>query len=99
MVRMALSLGFLINRIELSDKERAAVDAVIVGHRDRMDSLNAEFRITYYPRYYVIIDETRGLIMEELTAEEAATYERLLADWDSRHPRDEREELPFRRRN
>ncbi len=89
----------MIDRIELSDAQRASVDAIIEGHRARMDSLNAEFRATYYPRFYGIVDNTRGMIMEELTDEQAATYQGLLSDWDTENPRDEREELPFRRRN
>ena len=89
----------MIDRIDLSAEQRAAVDAIIQGHRARMDSLNAEFRVTYYPRYYEIVDGTRGRIMDELTDEQAATYEGLLSAWDSENPRDEREELPFRRRN
>lgn len=89
----------LIDRIDLNVEQRAAIDVVIAGHRARMDSLNAEFRTRYYPRYYAIVDSTRGLIMDELTPEQATTYKDLLTDWDTTHPRDEREELPFRRRN
>lgn len=89
----------MIDRIELSAEQRAAVDEIVLRHRSRMDSLNAEFRSVYYPRYFEIVDSTRGRILDELTPEQAATYQSLLDDWDSRNPRDKREELPFRRRN
>lgn len=91
--------GRMIDRIDLSAAQQESVDAIIEAHRSQMDGLNEEFRTTYYPRYYDIVDATRGLIMGELTAEQAATYQDLLSEWDSGHPRGDREELPFRRRN
>ncbi len=89
----------MIDRIDLDDTQRAAIDAIIEGHRGRMDALNGEFRQEYYPRYYAIIDGTRELLMSELTDEQAAAYKDLLNQWDTEHPRYENEELPFRRRD
>jgi len=88
----------MIDRIDLNEEQRAAVDGIIEGHRGRMDALNDEFREAYYPKFYGIVDDTRNSIKNELTAVQSAAYDSLLADWD-RERRSEHGELPFRRRD
>lgn len=90
--------GRMIDRIDLNEAQRAAVDEIIARHRKQMGALNDEFRESYYPRFYGIVDNTRNLIKMELTADQSAAYDSLLAEYD-RERRSEDGDLPFRRRD
>ena len=84
--------------MDLSARQKTTIDSIVVFHRERMRTLNDEFRDAYYPRFYGLIDETRALIKEEMTEEQAARYDSLLAEFDRKN-RSEEGRLPFRRRD
>jgi hypothetical protein len=84
------------DRVEPTEEQRTAMDSIVDYHRDRMRTLNDEFREAYYPRYYGIIDDTRELIKAEMTPVQAAKYDSILAEWD-RENRNQDGRLPFRR--
>ena len=90
--------GRIFDQVDLSARQKTTIDSIVVFHRERMRTLNDEFRDAYYPRFYGLIDETRALIKEEMTEEQAARYDSLLAEFDRKN-RSEEGRLPFRRRD
>jgi hypothetical protein len=88
----------MIDRIDLNEEQRASVDGIIDKHRKQLGELNDEFRDAYYPRFYGVVENTRELIKNELTADQSAAYDSLLAAYD-RERRSEDGDLPFRRRD
>lgn len=90
--------GRIFDQVDLSDRQKTTIDSIVVFHRERMRVLNDEFREAYYPRFYGLIDETRALIKDEMTEEQAARYDSLLAEFDRKN-RSQEGRLPFRRRD
>jgi hypothetical protein len=86
----------LYDRVDPTEDQKLTMDSIIEFHRDRMGALNDEFRDSYYPRYYGIIDDTRSRIKERMTADQAAQYDSILAEYD-RENRNQEGRLPFRR--
>jgi len=60
------------------------IDSIVTEHRSKMQSLQEQFRLDYNPRYDALIDSTRESIKDVFTAEQAARYDSLIADWEER---------------
>lgn len=90
--------GRIFDQVNPSPEQKAKMDSIVVFHRERMRALNEEFREAYYPRFYGLIDEARVRIKQEMTAEQAAKYDSLLAEFDRKN-RNEEGRLPFRGRD
>ena len=64
--------------------QKVVIDSIVVGFRARMESLQQQFREAYNPRYDALIDSTREAIKDVFTAEQAAQYDSLIADFERR---------------
>ena len=60
------------------------IDSIVTEHRSKMGALQEQFRLDYNPRYDALIDSTRESIKDVFTAEQAARYDSLIADWEER---------------
>lgn len=60
--------------LELTDDQKARIDTILAGVRDRMHEMWSEVR----PRYRAVVDSARGRIQEVLTEEQAERYRELL---------------------
>lgn len=71
---------YVIDQVELEAGQRSRVDSIVAYHRQRTKELSEEFEEEFRPRYREIVSETREAIKAVLTAEQAATYDSLLAE-------------------
>ena len=69
----------IVDDVGLSVVQQAAVDSLVVFHRQRMSDLDAEFR----PRYGTVIADLREEIKQVLTVDQRVTYDVLLAEHDA----------------
>ncbi len=69
----------IVDDVGLSAVQQAAVDSLVVFHRQRMSDLDAEFR----PRYGTVIADLREEIKQVLTVDQRVTYDVLLAEYDA----------------
>jgi hypothetical protein len=69
----------VVDSVGLSIPQKAAVDSLVVFHRQRMSDLEAEFR----PRHRAVFADLRAEIKEVLTDDQRAQYEVLLAERDA----------------
>jgi hypothetical protein len=69
----------VVDNVGLSIAQKAAVDSLVVFHRQRMSDLEAEFR----PRHRAVFADLRAEIKEVLTDDQRAQYEVLLAERDA----------------
>ena len=70
----------VVDNVGLSAAQKAAVDSLVVFHRQRMSDLEAEFR----PRHRDVFEDLRAEIKEVLTDDQRARYEVLLAERDAK---------------
>lgn len=77
----------IVDNVGLSAVQKAAVDSLVVFHRQRMSDLDTEFQ----PRYRTVIGDLREEIKQVLTDDQRVRYEVLLVEHD--------EERAARRRN
>ena len=70
----------IVDNVGLSAVQKAAVDSLVVFHRERMSDLDAEFR----PRYRAVIGDLREEIKQVLTDDQRGKYDVLLAEHDAR---------------
>lgn len=80
--------GLIVERVGLSDGQKAQVDSLVGHSRTMMGQLREDYRSGYRG----LIESTRSSIMSVLTPEQAAEYESLLSDFDQRRSRDENRE-------
>jgi hypothetical protein len=66
---------WMIDQLDLTPPERAAVDSVVEHFGARMSSLQKEYR----PRYRAIVDSASHALRALLTAEQRALYDSLQA--------------------
>lgn len=66
--------SYIIDRVEMSEVQRAAIDSILERRARRMRAVWREVE----PRLDAITDSTRAEIMEVLTPEQQAEYEKLL---------------------
>lgn len=77
--------SYVIDRIEMAPEQRATIDAILERRSERMRAVWQEVE----PRLDAITDSARAEIMETLTPEQRAEYERQLeARRARRHDRD-----------
>ncbi len=69
----------IVDNVGLSAVQKAAVDSLVVVHRQRMSALDGEFR----PRYRGVIDDLREEIKQVLTDDQRVMYDVLLAEHDA----------------
>ncbi len=69
----------IVDNVGLSAVQKAAVDSLVVFHRQRMSALDREFR----PRYRAVIDDLREEIKQVLTDDQRVMYDVLLAEHDA----------------
>ena len=69
----------IVDDVGLSAVQKAAVDSLVVFHRQRMSDLDADFR----PRYRSVITDLREEIKQVLTDDQRVTYDVLLAEHDA----------------
>ena len=69
----------IVDEVGLSAVQQAAVDSLVVFHRQRVSDLGAEFR----PRYGAVFADLREEIKQVLTVDQRATYDVLLAEYDA----------------
>lgn len=67
--------GLVIDRVEMSERQRERVDSIVEYHRERMSELWSEFR----PRLRGVARDTREDIKAVLDPEQRAAYDSLLA--------------------
>ena len=79
----------MYERVGLNPDQKALVDTIVAGSRERMRSLQQEFQDEYNPRYWSVIEETRAAIRGVMDADQAIKYDSLLAEWDQRRRSDE----------
>ena len=72
--------GMIVDRVGLSETQKASVDSLVVYHRGRMRDLDSEFR----PRYRAVISDLREEIKEVLNDDQRSMYEALLEEHDAR---------------
>ncbi len=68
----------IVEQVGLTVDQKAEIDVIVEGSRQRMRSLEKETR----PQYRAIIEETRTAIKEVLTDEQRTEYDALLAERD-----------------
>ncbi len=69
----------IVDNVGLDAVQKAAVDSLVVFHRQRMSNLDTEFR----PRYRAVIRDLREEIKLVLTDHQRLRYDVLLAERDS----------------
>lgn len=72
--------GRIIDQVDLSEIQKAAVDSILHHHRMEM----AELQEYYHPRYWGIVDSTRESIKEVLSDAQKIVYDSLLVINDER---------------
>lgn len=77
----------IIDRLDLSETQRAAIDSILRRRSQRMRAIWHEVE----PRMDAITDSTRSDIMSILTADQQAEYERMLEWRKKRDDRDDRD--------
>ncbi len=75
-----------------SPDQSVLIDSIVVEHRAKMESLQEQFRASYNPRYEALIDSTREAIKDVFSAEQAARYDSLIADYERRKAEREAED-------
>jgi Spy/CpxP family protein refolding chaperone len=68
--------SYIIDRVEMAQEQRAAIDSILERRSERMRSIWGEVR----PRLDAVTDSARAEIMEVLTPEQRAEYEQRLTD-------------------
>jgi Spy/CpxP family protein refolding chaperone len=90
--------SYIIDRVEMSSEQRAAIDSILERRSDRMRAIWREVR----PRMDAVTDSARSEIMDVLTPEQRAEYERRLEerrrDRDGHEGRGDREDREDRER-
>lgn len=76
--------GLIVERVGLSAEQKVEVDSVVGHARGMMRQMRADYRTGYGE----LIEFTRASIKAVLTAEQAAEYDALLTDFDSRRSED-----------
>lgn len=76
--------SYIIDRVEMTDEQRAAIDEILEQRAERMRAVWREAE----PRLDAITDSARAEIMEVLTPEQRAEYERRLNERRRDHRRD-----------
>jgi hypothetical protein len=74
----------IYEQVDPSESQSISIDSIVQDHRARMNSLHAEFRSAYNPRYQALLEETREAIKGVFTPGQAMAYDSLLAEWDRR---------------
>ena len=69
----------IVDNVGLNTVQKAAVDSLVVFHRQRMSDLDTEFR----PRYRAVIRDLREEIKQVLTDDQRLRYDVLLAEHDA----------------
>ncbi len=69
----------IVDDVGLSQVQQAAVDSLVVFHRQRVSDLGAEFR----PRYGTVFADLREEIKQVLTDDQRVMYDVLLAEHDA----------------
>ncbi len=69
----------IVDNVGLNGVQKAAVDSLVVFHRQRMSDLDTEFR----PRYRAVIRDLREEIKLVLTHDQRLRYDVLLAEHDA----------------
>ena len=75
---------YIYQEVGPNEMQLARIDSVVAKHRARRDALDAETKARYDEARRRILLDTREGIMAVLTPEQAAEYERLLGEWESR---------------
>ena len=70
----------IVDNVGLNAVQKAAVDSLVVFHRQRMSDLDTEFQ----PRYWALIGDLREEIKQVLTDDQRVRYDVLLAEHDAR---------------
>lgn len=68
--------SYVIDRVEMSEEQRSAIDAILEERTERMRAVWREAE----PRLDAITDSARAEIMQVLTPEQRAKYERKLQE-------------------
>lgn len=69
----------IVDGVDLSTVQKAAVDSLVVFHRQGMHDLDTEFQ----PRYRIVISDLREEIKQVLTDDQRVRYDVLLAEHDA----------------
>ncbi len=69
----------VVDNVDLNAVQKAAVDSLVIFHRQRMSDLDTEFR----PRYRAVIRDLREEIKQVLTDDQRLRYDALLAEHDA----------------
>lgn len=67
-----------------TEDQSVRIDSIVVDFRTRMEALQEQFRMQYDPRYDALVDSAREAIKDVFTAEQAAQYDSLIADYERR---------------
>ena len=75
---------YIYHEVGPNEMQLARIDSVVAEHRARRDALEEETKARYDEARRQILLDTREGIKAVLTPEQAAEYERLLDEWESR---------------
>ena len=70
----------IIDRVGLSDVQKATIDSLYYFHGQRLSDLNTEFR----PRFYAVMSDSREEMRQVLTDDQRATYDALVLEHTTR---------------
>jgi hypothetical protein len=83
----------MYERVGPTEDQSVLIDSIVVDFRAKMESLQEQFRSEYNPRYEALIDSTRGAIKDVFSAEQAAQYDSLIADYERRRAKERQDSL------
>jgi Spy/CpxP family protein refolding chaperone len=75
--------GWIIDRLDMTDAQRAAVDSVVQHYAVYMGDLQREYR----PRFQTVMDSANRALREVLTPEQLAQYDSIQAELRMRRGR------------
>lgn len=67
-----------------SSEQKTLIDSIVRIHREKTRALRKESQMAYDLRLGALVDSTRLAIKEVFTAEQAARYDSLVAEYDRR---------------
>jgi hypothetical protein len=75
---------YIYHEVGPNEVQLARIDSVVAEHRARRDALDEETKARYDEARRQIVLDTREGIKAVLTPEQAAEYDRLLDEWETR---------------
>jgi len=78
----------IYHEVEPNESQLERIDSIVQEHRARRDALDEALKAEREIEARAILLDTREAITSELSAEQAAEYQRLLDEWDEKQARE-----------